>query len=333
MVRVDGDLDPETGEVLLTALGAVTDAQARGVAVEDWRTAGQRRADALGEICRHFLDRPDRPVVAGERPHMIITADVAALRGEPEGWAELDRAGPIHPRVARRLACDAAVSRVLSRGPSEPLDVGRRMSVVPPSMRRAVVIRDTHCRVPGCDRPQSWCDAHHVVHWADGGPTALSNLILLCRPHHRLVHRQFKVEMVAHRPVFRRPDGTIMEDRAPPVAAVNASMTLISACSPNSQPASPRSSSVGVRSAKGGWRFIPLGNQEQRARWQYVAVGTLVFRIEPMQADRHASLWDSGEWKEYPVPAWQIVSLLGARSVQPEELAEFGIPDERPDPG
>jgi hypothetical protein len=58
--------------------------------------------------------------------------------------------------------------------------------VVPPAMRRAVIVRDRVCRFPGCDRPPTWCDAHHVVHWADGGPTAAANLLLLCRPHHRV---------------------------------------------------------------------------------------------------------------------------------------------------
>jgi hypothetical protein len=111
--------------------------------------------------------------------------------------------------------------RVVLSARSEPLDVGRRTKVVPPSMRRAVIVRDRTCRFPGCDRPHPWCDAHHIVHWADGGPTAASNLVLLCRRHHRLVHRGsggFTLELDdGGRPVFRRPDGSVLaEDRAPP---------------------------------------------------------------------------------------------------------------------
>jgi hypothetical protein len=235
MVRVDGDLDPETGEHLLTALRAVLDAEVHsgtgeygsgadgtgGDGTED-RTPAQRRADALGEICRQWLDGRERPVVAGERPHLTLTVGVEALMGEgPAGMGrggELDHAGPVTPEQARRLACDASVRRVVVGPGSEPLDVGRRSAVVPAAMRRAVIVRDHHCRFPGCDRPQAWCDAHHVVHWADGGPTAVANLVLLCRRHHRMVHTPggFGLALEDGRPVFRRPDGSVLEGRAPP---------------------------------------------------------------------------------------------------------------------
>jgi hypothetical protein len=162
-VRVDGDLDPATGETLLTALRAVTDAEARSRSTTtDERTSTQRRADALGEICRQWLDHGARPQVAGERPHVSLTVSLEALRagngpGEPghPGTGELDHTGPVHPAAARRLACDASVMRVVLAGRSEPLDVGRRTPVVGPALRRAVIVRDRHCRFPDCDRPQS----------------------------------------------------------------------------------------------------------------------------------------------------------------------------------
>jgi hypothetical protein len=218
MVRVDGDLDPETGETLLTALRAVLDAESRSRGKDDDRTPAQRRADALGEICRQWLDLGERPSVAGERPHVTVTVDVDAVQGAAGETSELDHVGPIHPDAARRLACDASVMRVVMAGRSEPLDVGRRTPVVSPAMRRAVIVRDRHCRFPGCDRPHTWCDAHHVVHWANGGPTALPNLVLLCRRHHRMVHQRggFRLELADGRPVFVRPDGSLLEDRAPP---------------------------------------------------------------------------------------------------------------------
>jgi hypothetical protein len=193
----------------------------------DPRTPGQRRADALGEICRQWLDRKDRPAVAGERPHVTLTVGLDALRGHavsngdatgsPEPCA-LQDAGPVTPGVARRIACDASISRIVMGPRSEPLDVGRRTAVVPAGLRRAVAARDRQCRFPSCDRPEAWCDAHHVVHWADGGVTALGNLVLLCRRHHRMVHGTsgFRLSMENGEPVFRRPDGSVLDDRAPP---------------------------------------------------------------------------------------------------------------------
>jgi hypothetical protein len=242
MVQVDGTLDPESGETLLTALRAVMDAEARG-RTDDERTPAQRRADALTEICRQWLDGAERPTVAGERPHVTVMVGVDSLRGgaeaiagsrsdaeaiarsrgDPEaahgalpGPCEMDHVGPVSPNTARRLACDASLTRVVMSGRSEPLDVGRRTPIVPPAMRRAVIARDRACRFPGCDRPHAWCDAHHVTHWSDGGATAVTNLLLLCRRHHRRVHEGFRLELIDGRPVFRRPDGSVLEDRAPP---------------------------------------------------------------------------------------------------------------------
>ncbi|MGH2686832.1 MAG: DUF222 domain-containing protein, partial [Actinomycetota bacterium] len=217
MVRLDGDFDPESGETLLTALAAIMDTEARTGGGEP-RTPAQRRADALVEICRQWLDLTDRPRVAGERPHVTVTVGAEVLRDRTGEPTELDRTGPVDPETARRIACDASIRRVVMAGPSEPLDVGRKTPVVPPAIRKAVELRDRHCRFPDCDRPKGWCDVHHVVHWADGGPTALVNLLLMCRPHHRAVHsgREFRLALEQGYPVFRRTDGSLLDERAPP---------------------------------------------------------------------------------------------------------------------
>ena len=218
MVRLDGDLDPETGQTVISAIGSIVDASARGADDDDRRPA-QRRADALGEICRRYLDSGDRPVVAGERPHVTVTVGLAALEAR-RGAGDLRDTGVVMAEDARRIACDAMVTRVVTRGRSEPLDVGRQTPVVPTALRPAVGVRDRGCRFPGCDRADGWCDAHHVIHWADGGPTSLANLVLLCRRHHRLVHERFGLRMLDGRPVFTRPDGSILmarpEDGRPP---------------------------------------------------------------------------------------------------------------------
>jgi hypothetical protein len=124
MVRLDGDLDPETGETVLTALRAVLDAEARTEHASDDRAPAQRRADALGEVCRGWLDRADRPEVGGERPHLTVTVPVEALAGlgtsavpkkaGDRGVApSLDHVGPIDAATVCRFACDASVTRVV----------------------------------------------------------------------------------------------------------------------------------------------------------------------------------------------------------------------------
>jgi hypothetical protein len=214
MVRVDGDLDPVTGQFLLTALRAVEDADVRSrwKHDEDSRTPAQRRADALGEVCRQWLDLTDRPTVAGERPHVVVTIDLDTLEGRVGRRCELEDTGRIGGETARMLACDANVTRVITHGDSMPLDVGRKTKVVSPSLRRALAIRDGGCAFPGCARPPSWCDAHRLPHWNHGGATALGKLALLCRRHHRLVHHgRFRIDMVNERPRFFRADGTELD--------------------------------------------------------------------------------------------------------------------------
>ena len=171
MVRVDGDLDPETGEALLTALGAIMDAEARSGA-EDARSPAQRRADALGEVCRQWLDRSDRPTVAGERPHLTVTVRVGRSgtcgerRARPRGTGAPGGGQKSRVRRIHRAGGDGRALRAARCWPADARSFPR-------AQRRAVVIRDGHCRFPGCDRPPTWCDAHHIVHWADGGPTSL----------------------------------------------------------------------------------------------------------------------------------------------------------------
>jgi hypothetical protein len=77
---------------------------------------------------------------------------------------------------------------VLGGAPSQPLDLGRTSRVVSATQRTALAVRDGGCGFPDCDRPLAWCEAHHLQHWLDGGPTDLANLALVCRAHHRAVH-------------------------------------------------------------------------------------------------------------------------------------------------
>ncbi len=149
------------------------------------------------------------------------TAGRAACPAAAHGQSALDEAGGIHvsAETARRLACDAA-KVTMRHGPAgEVLSVGRRTRTISPALRRALAARDRHCRFPGCAATR--CDAHHVRYWANGGATALDNLVLLCRRHHRAVHEEgFRIVLgAAGTARFVRPDGRPLPE-APPLRAV-----------------------------------------------------------------------------------------------------------------
>ena len=125
---------------------------------------------------------------------------------------ELERVGPIPLETAHRLACDSAIRRVVLRGDSEVLDLGRAQRLVSPALRRALVLRDRGCVFPGCDRPPEWCDAHHIIWWERTGTTDRENCCLLCRRHHTMCHEGgWTIE--------RNPDGTYQAHEPPPTHA------------------------------------------------------------------------------------------------------------------
>jgi uncharacterized protein DUF222/HNH endonuclease len=190
MVAVDGLLDPEVGEAALTALGALMDADHPS---GDSRTAAQRRADAFGRLCRLALDHGLVGSARGVRPHVSVVVDLAELEGRggavrARARAEAAHLGRLSRATLERLTCDCDISRVISDGPSQVLDVGRATRTAPPAIWKALVARDRHCQGHGCDAPAGWCQAHHIQHWSRGGPTTLDNLQLLCDRCHRNAH-------------------------------------------------------------------------------------------------------------------------------------------------
>ncbi len=154
----------------------------------DGRSAGTRRAHALGAILTAFLNAGTAPTVHGEKPHLLVTISEADLR-QRIGSAQLGYGDTIPIAAARMLACDAAVIPAVLRGTSEIVDVGRAMRTFTAAGRKAILLRDIGCVFPGCTMPGAWCDNHHIQHWADGGPSNLDNAALLCRRHHNLIHR------------------------------------------------------------------------------------------------------------------------------------------------
>jgi hypothetical protein len=183
MHAIDGILDPECGSAVKTALDSL--AKSRGP--EDHRTRSQRMHDALAELTHHAMDEGRLPRRNGVKPHVTVTTTLEGLKNEVGAPpADLELSLPISTRTLERIACDCTISRVLLAD-SMVIDVGRATRVNSAPRRRALRVRDKGW-FPGCVLPVSWSTPHHIVAWSRGGPTNLSNEVLLCYYHHRLVH-------------------------------------------------------------------------------------------------------------------------------------------------
>jgi hypothetical protein len=259
MIVIRGRLTPEVGGVVQRALEAAADRLFRearqsptGATLTEEVTPAQRRADALGLLAEAALSADLDRGTAGDRYQVVVHVDapvgatgvdhdasrvsaetaripsrdhVSESAPEPAvlsgGVLELDH-GALHisAETSKRISCDAAVVTMTHDAEGAVLDVGRRTRTVPPSIRRALDVRDKGCRFLGCTSRR--CDAHHVEHWADEGETRLGNLVLLCRRHHRAVHEGgFRVaagEGGAF--VFWRPDGDRIDVVPSPVEHV-----------------------------------------------------------------------------------------------------------------
>ncbi|HVF73405.1 MAG TPA: DUF222 domain-containing protein [Acidimicrobiales bacterium] len=189
-----GSLDPLGGETVATALRlAMVD--------EPEVPPARRRADALIDVCRFFLDHHAGSLGGRHRPHLNVVVDYEALRAGRGG--SFVGGGLIDGASMQALACDAAIHRVVTDGRSTILDYGTSTRTIPAPLWSALVLRDRHCRFDGCDRPSHWCEAHHVVPWQNGGRTSLANLVLKCSRHHHLGHQPGWSEKL-------QPDGTLV---------------------------------------------------------------------------------------------------------------------------
>ena len=203
-VRVKGRGSAEDGAVLKAALLPLT---APSPAVDDHdgdlthdpRDHGTRMWDALVAVAQHGLDTDLPPQTHGAPPRLTLTTTLEALRRNLADSAVTGIAGvagigvtgddtELSASTIRRLACDAELIPAVLGTKGEVLDVGRTHRLVTTAIWTALTIRDQHCAFPGCDRPPLMCHAHHILHWANGGKTSLSNLVLLCGHHHRVIH-------------------------------------------------------------------------------------------------------------------------------------------------
>lgn len=235
-----GQLDDLSAAVLRAALHPLAAPLPKTADGPDPRSHGQRLADALVELARRALATGDLPNHGGIPPQLVITVrheDLPHRTGAPDhtnastnntedtdshtggcgagGIGTLDDGTRLSPTEITRLACEAdPVLALLAHG--IPTQITRRDRTARGIVRRALILRDGGCAFPGCDRPASWCHAHHITAWQHGGPTTLDNLVLLCGYHHRHIHRGDWTVVMGHdgHPDFHPPPW-IDPDRAP----------------------------------------------------------------------------------------------------------------------
>ncbi|HTX29959.1 MAG TPA: DUF222 domain-containing protein [Solirubrobacteraceae bacterium] len=222
-LSLEARLTPEDGALVLAALKAAEaeDTPAQSASAEapaNYSQLSALRADALVSLARGRLAETEPRTSDGEPCEVVVHVDIQSLAEDRVHERCEVSAGPaIAPETLRRLSCDGSIVRIIERD-GRPLSVGRRKRTISAPLRRALRSRDDGCRFPGCTH-RRFLHAHHIQHWARGGPTDLENLVQLCSYHHRLVHEGgFCAERAGQRGVrFRRPDGQLIADAIGPV--------------------------------------------------------------------------------------------------------------------
>ncbi|WP_233489504.1 HNH endonuclease signature motif containing protein [Blastococcus sp. TF02-9] len=207
---IHGRLDAAGYEKVSTALTAY---QQAGRVADDDRNHAQQMADAFVQLADNALASADTPMLRKHHAQVAATISAEDLL-DPDviaGAARLGSGQRVSNEVARQLACDSIVTRVLFGPDGMPLNIGRTQRLVPPHIRKASEARDDGCIFAGCSAPTWWCDAHHVQEWiADHGETSVENTALLCERHHTKVHHGFSIAWDPAEKRWRtyREDGT-----------------------------------------------------------------------------------------------------------------------------
>lgn len=198
------ELPREEVELVLKALELV----ASRLPEDPTRSLFAKGADALVQMAREILSGQVGDGTQADEYQVVVHVDAAALSGQ---GGESDLPVP----TIQRLCCDGSLVPLIDNGAGEPLNVGRKQRTISTAIKRALMARDRSCTFPGC-RHERFLQAHHVRHWATGGETSLSNLLLVCSTHHKLVHEGgFGIRSHADGGwYFVRPDGRPVESPA-----------------------------------------------------------------------------------------------------------------------
>ena len=257
---LDCRLPAEIGARVMKALDLAVEELPKGVPAG---TSGPtisfsvRRADALALVAESFLAHGAIEAAAAERFQIVVHVAEETLRERAAGCCEIEHGPSIPAETARRLSCDASVVALVENDVGEPLNVGRKTRTISAPLRRVLNARDKGCRFPGCANTR-YLDAHHVEHWANGGETKPSNLVSLCRFHHRAVHEGgIRIEVLDDGALrFRKPNGVAVDSVAP-----------------------------GFTQPLGDWTQLPAGTMENKWRGERMDL-SLAIEVMLQQASR-----------------------------------------------
>ena len=171
-------IDGETDRVLTRYR---TDAE-----TTDSETAPPSRSQAAAEALAELLDRG---VSVPDGHGKLSEPEIVVILNDQSGELTDDNGNHLSPQILRFIIAAGLIRPLEASDSGDPLRMGRTLRYANRHQRRALTARDGGCIFPGCDRPASWCDAHHVDEWDHNGPTDIDNMGLLCRHHHRVTHR------------------------------------------------------------------------------------------------------------------------------------------------
>jgi len=186
--RLSGRLSEEAGTQISSALFTLAKDAPPDPLTGEYEPWGARMADALLELVSAGA-QAENP----GRPFMVVHVDQSALKNASDGYVEIE-GGPmgtvsVSKETGRRLACDSFWQSIVESSSGDPVALSKTSRSAPSFLRGMLRRRDGTCRFPGC-RNSRFLRAHHILHWADGGKTELSNLVFLCNKHHHFVHEQ-----------------------------------------------------------------------------------------------------------------------------------------------
>ncbi|MEY1672959.1 DUF222 domain-containing protein [Gordonia sp. ABKF26] len=180
-VAITGDVTAVIGEKFLSMIDERSCPRPEPDGAEDRRSLGERRADGLELLLDQAAIGAAVTTAGAPRTQVLVT--IPADDADP---ARLPWVGAVTASTARRLSCDGGVAEIVLDSEGVPLRMGTTKRLFPHHLRQAIIVRDMCC--VKCVAPAAHSQVHHLVHWADGGPTDLDNGCLLCQRCHTQVH-------------------------------------------------------------------------------------------------------------------------------------------------